>query len=187
MTPGSGALSLSLSGRDSLPELTMLYHRPPDRVSRILTRVIYADSDRMVWLNELHPSRPFVVEGREVIGAGYWGVWFLWNGRPYDIGKFYDPRVRHTGYYVDVLEPVRWAGDDEASLEPLTDLFLDLWITPGGRWHVLDEPEFEEAETKGWIDAGQAQHGRATLAALQSELEIGRLLPSEVRGFELRP
>src|SRR5579859_6191030 len=96
-------LSLSLGTRDALPEFTMRYHRPPDRTSHIPTRLILADSDRMVWLNELHPSKPFTFDGREVIGAGFWGVWFVWNGSPFDLGKFYDPEGRHTGYYVDVL------------------------------------------------------------------------------------
>lgn len=187
MVQGRGLPSLSLGQRASLPEFTLLYRRPPDRTSRIPTRVISVDSERMVWLNELHPSKPFTFEGRDVIGAGYWGVWFLWNGRPLDVGKFYDPQGRHTGYYVDVLEPVRWSRDDVASLEPLTDLFLDLWITPDGRWEVLDEPEFAEAEAKGWIDARQAAHGRATLAELIADLQAGRFLPPEVRDFCLRP
>jgi hypothetical protein len=121
-----------------------------------------------------------------VMDHGFWAVWFIGNGASYDLGKVYSAEGRHTGYYLDVLEPVRWQGADLATFEPLTDLFLDLWISPDGRWQILDEPEFQEAEERGWITAQQATHARGTLAQLVELAQANALVTPDIREFTLR-
>lgn len=175
-----------LAEREALPVFTLVYQRPPSRISRLPTRVLSISRSTVIWLNDLAPKEPLRFDGAVVLDRGYWAVWFIGNGASYDLGKVYSNDGRHTGYYVDVLEPVRWQGDDSATLEPLTDLFLDLWVAPDGRWQVLDEPEFLEAEAKGWITPAQAAHARCTLAHLVELAQAGTLVPAEARAFELR-
>ena len=175
-----------LAERDGLPEFTLVYRRPPDRVSLIPTRVLSIDPKTVRWLNELAPKEPLRFEGEIVMDGGYWAVWFIGNNTSYDLGKVYSAAGRHTGYYVDVLEPVHWRGDDIATIEPLTDLFLDLWIAPDGHWQILDEPEFEEAEVQGRITPEQVAHARRTIAHLIDLARAGALVPPEARSFELR-
>lgn len=178
--------ALTLAERDQLAEFTLVYCRPPDRVSRIPTRVLSVDSTTVRWLNELAPREALRFDGEVVMDRGGWAVWFVGNGASYDLGKVYSADGRHTGYYVDVLEPVRWQGDDLATIEPLTDLFLDLWVAPDGRWQILDEPEFQEAEERGWITQQQAAHARRTLEQLVELAQADRLVTPEMREFELR-
>ena len=187
VTPGSAdTQAFDLARRDALPEFELVYHRPPERVSRIPMRVFRLDHQSLCGLTELAPKEPLRFDNEVVMSRGDWAVWFLSNGASHDLGKIYDATGRHTGYYLDVLVPVRWQGDDIATLEPLTDLFLDLWVAPDGRWQVLDEPEFLEAEAKNWITPEQAVHARQTLAHLVELARAGALVPPEARAFTLR-
>jgi uncharacterized protein len=187
VTPGSAdSHGFSLAERDRLPLFSMVYHRLPERVSRIPTWVLHIDQQAGRWLTELAPKEPLRFDNEVVMARGDWAVWFLSNGASHDLGKIYNSDGRHTGYYLDVLEPVRWKADDIATLEPLTDLFLDLWVAPDGRWQVLDEPEFLEAEEKEWITPEQASNARRTLARLVELARAGTLVPPEARAFTLR-
>lgn len=184
-TPGNPG-AFQIAEQDRLPAFDLIYQRPPNRVSRIPTRVLTIDHRSTCWLGTLAPKEPLQFDGRVVLDRGYRAVWFLTNGASHDLGKVYRPDGRHTGYYLDVLEPVRWQGADISTLEPLTDLFLDLWVAPDGRWQVLDEPEFQAAEAQGWITPEQAANARRTLARLLGLAESGTLIPPEARAFDLR-
>jgi predicted RNA-binding protein associated with RNAse of E/G family len=190
-TPPEGRLAASpfrafaLAERETLPTFTLEYRRPPDRVAYIPTRLLSIDAARVCWLNEFAPKEPHRFDGAVVLDRGYHGVWFIANGASHDLGKVYTPDGRHTGYYVDILAPVRWQSASIATLSPLTDLFLDLWLTPDGRWRVLDEPEFRAAEARGWITPAQAVHARRTLAHLIELARAGALVTPEARAFAL--
>ena len=118
--------------------------------------------------------------------AGYWAVWFLFKHRPFDVGRFYRPDGTWTGYYVDVLEPVQWTGSDPTTLEPITDLFLDLWIAPDGRYVILDEDEFEEAISRGSLTPEQIGHARRVLQELTAATARGAFPPDVAKDFRLR-
>jgi predicted RNA-binding protein associated with RNAse of E/G family len=135
----------------------------------------------IVLTHRLQPSKPFVFDGEEVIGSGYEAVWFLFQGEPWDIGRFYRPDGTWTGYYADVLEPVRWVTEPELALEPLVDLFLDLWMAPDGRYAVLDEDEFDRAAATGAITPAQAERARRTLDRLLAAVRSGAFPPAAVR------
>lgn len=174
-----------LAKRDTLPVFDLVYLRPPDRVSHIPAWILRFDQQAVRLVTELAPKEPIRYGGEVVLDRGGWAVWFISNGASYDLGKIYAAGGRHTGYYVDVLKPVRWQGDDSATIEA-TDLFLDLWVAPDGRWQVLDEPEFLEAEEKGWITPEQAAQARRTLSDLVERAKAGTLVPPEARSFALR-
>lgn len=166
-------------------EITVTYIRPPDRRAELRSLLLEAGDDLLVSAVEYAPSQPLRRRGEVVLDRGYWGIWFLFKDRPYDVGRVYRPDGTWTGYYVDVLEPVRWTGADPATLEPVVDLFLDLWIEPDGAVIVLDEDEFEEAERLGHISRDQADRARDVLRQLVREVEGGTFPPAPARAFHL--
>jgi predicted RNA-binding protein associated with RNAse of E/G family len=117
------------------------------------------------------------------MGSGYRAVWFLFNGEPYDVGRFYRPDGTWTGYYVDILEPVRWQGADPETLEPLVDLFLDVWIAPGGSFQLFDEDELGEALEQDAVTEDQARRARRTADQVIGAIERGAFPPEVVRRF----
>lgn len=140
----------------------------------------------MVLTQAIQPSKSFVYDGHEVIAAGYEAVWFLFNGEPYDIGRFYRPDGAWTGYYVDILKPVRWEGSDPETLQPVVDLFLDLWIAPDGSYAVLDKDELEAASDAGWISNEEQRYAWAVLERLVTDTQAGHFPPARVRHFQLQ-
>jgi predicted RNA-binding protein associated with RNAse of E/G family len=121
------------------------------------------------------------------MAAGYLTVWFLFKERPYDVARVYRPDGTWTGYYADVLEPVRWQGDDPQSLEPIVDLFLDLWIGADGAYLPLDEDEFDDAVRQAWITQAQAAAASTALADMIQATRRGEFPPVEVRQFRGDP
>ena len=62
----------------------------------------------------------------------------------------------------------------------LTDLFLDMFVHPDGRWTVMDEDEFEEAREKGLMDEGIARNARAALEEITAKAAAGEWPPDIV-------
>ena len=151
------------------------------------TRLLEANDELIIVSHESSPSKPLIHSGEVVLDKGYGAVWFLFKGRPYDLGRFYRPDGTWTGYYADILEPVRWRGSDPRTLEPIVDLFLDLWIAPDGRYVVLDEDEFEEAIAAGRLSQAQIDHARRILREVVAATERGTFPPPVVREFRLKP
>lgn len=165
--------------------ITVDFIRPPARRVSFTAHLLDATDQTIAVAHELFPSRPLEYGGERVLDAGYWAVWFLFKGRPFDVGRVYRPEGTWTGYYVDVLEPVRWQGADPTTLEPIVDLFLDLWIAPDGRHAVLDEDEFAAAVASGHLTPEQAHRARSVLRALIEATARGEFPPAAVREFAL--
>jgi len=163
--------------------LTYQFIRPPDRRYTFSSDLLDATSDHIALANDLQPSKPLAIDGREVLAGGYHAVWFLFNGRPYDVARVYRPDGTFTGYYADVLEPVHWYDADPETLAPLVDLFLDLWVTPAGDHLVLDEDEFDEAISRNILTPEQAAHARTTLDSLVTAAVAGNFPPPLVRKY----
>lgn len=166
-------------------ELTFEFVRPPDRRVRMDSRLLHAADDVIITAHQASPSKPVEHLGEVVLDKDYWAVWFLFKDRPFDVGRFYRPDGAWTGYYVDVLEPVRWVGTDPATLEPMVDLFLDLWIAPSGEFIVLDEDEFEEAIDQKRLRHDQIVHARRVLEDLIQVTQRGAFPPAVVKNFRL--
>jgi predicted RNA-binding protein associated with RNAse of E/G family len=141
----------------------------------------------VVLTHPAYPSKPLVSRGVEVIAAGFAVVWFLFQGRPYDIGRFYRPDGTWTGYYVDILEPVAWEGGRSPRFHPIVDLALDVWIDPDGAYTVLDEDEFEAFVRDGSLTDQQERHARAVLTHVLRDVENGSFPPEDVRHSSYRP
>lgn len=166
-------------------ELTFDFIRAPDRRFSVRSLLLDATDEIIVVAHEVSPSKPVDYLGDIVMDAGYWAVWFVFKGRPFDVGRVYRPDGTWTGYYADILEPVRWAGSDPTTLEPIVDLFIDLWIAPDDRHLVLDEDEFEEAISLGNLKSEQIDHARRVLRELIQATERGEFPPAVVKEFRL--
>lgn len=164
--------------------VTFDFIRLPDRRVSQPSLLLQATDDTIVLVHELSPHR-LEYSGQIVMDIGHWGVWFLFKGKPFDIGRIYRPDGTWTGYYIDVLEPVQWQASDPNTLEPIVDLFLDLWIAPDGKHMVLDEDEFEKAFTLGHLTSGRVGHARSVLQELVEAIERGEFPPAMVKHFSL--
>lgn len=166
-------------------QLRFEFIRSPDRRLSMQTDLLSATDDLIVVTHDLTPSAPLAYGGEIVMDRGYRAVWFLFKDRGYDVGRVYRPDGAWTGYYVDVLEPVRWTGSDPWTLQPVIDLFLDLWIAPDGGYAVLDEDEFEDALKTGRLTPDQAVHARRVIAELAEATTRGTFPPEVVKEFRL--
>ncbi|MGQ9514609.1 MAG: DUF402 domain-containing protein [Thermoproteota archaeon] len=157
----------------------LYYRRPPDRLDIIEVQVLKDTSSFVVLRHTLKVSKPLEVDRRIVIGNGYDAAWFIYRGKYYTIGVIRDLAGSFTGYYCDIILPlVSLDGAYEA-----TDLFLDLWITPDGRAFVLDEDEFKEAVSKGWISSKVAHIAREVMDRMIRAVKEGTFPPKLVRDF----
>ncbi len=157
--------------------VTLTYKRPPDRVNHFQQELLYVDDDVIVTSQRVKPSSPIIQNGKTVLGQDFPVVWFVFTGLWYDVGKVYNLNSEWTGYYCDVLKPVKRSMNVEGKLDcfEITDLFLDLWINPDGTYEIQDEDEFEDAVQNGAIDTELKQKSWDVLKALIAEVESGHL------------
>lgn len=157
--------------------VTLTYKRPPDRVNHFQQELLYLDDAVIVTSQRVKPSSPIVQNGETVLGDNFAAIWFVFTGLWYDVGKVYNLDNEWTGYYCDVLKPVRRSVDVKGKLNrfEITDLFLDLWVNPDGTYEIQDEDEFEEAVQNGAIDAELERKAREVLDTLIAKVEDGYL------------
>ena len=157
--------------------VTLTYKRPPDRVNHFQQELLYLDDDVIVTSQRVKPSSPIVQNGKTVLADNFAAIWFVFTGLWYDVGKVYNLDNEWTGYYCDIMKPVKRDVDAAGKLNcfEITDLFLDLWINPDGTYQIQDEDEFAEAIQNGAIDAELGRKARDVLAALIAEVEAGHL------------
>jgi predicted RNA-binding protein associated with RNAse of E/G family len=122
-----------------------------------------------------------VVGGVTVLEAESPVVWFTFPGRWHDIGRFHLPDGTFTGYYANILTPVRVEGDDWYT----TDLFLDVFLTPTGDVHVLDADELAEAEARGSLEPRLARRARREAERLAAAAREGDWPPPLVTEWPL--
>ena len=155
--------------------VTLTYKRPPDRVNHFRQELLYLDDDVIVTSQRVQPSSPIVQNGETVLGDNFAAIWFVFTGLWYDVGKVYNLKNEWTGYYCDIMKPVKRSVDSTGKLDrfEITDLFLDLWINPDGSYEIQDEDEFAEAVQNGAIDTGLETEARKVLTALIAKVESG--------------
>ncbi len=157
--------------------VTLTYKRPPNRVNHFQQQLLYVDEEAIVTSQRVKPSTPIVQNGKTVLGDNFTAVWFVFTGLWYDVGKVYNLNNEWTGYYCDIMKPVKRSIDASGKLEcfEITDLFLDLWINPDGTYQIQDEDEFEEAVREGIIDAELERKAWEVMKTLIAEVEAGYL------------
>ena len=165
--------------------VTLTYKRPPDRVNHFQQQLLYVDDGVIVTTQRVKPSTPIVQNGETVLADNFAVVWFVFTGLWYDVGKVYNLNNEWTGYYCDIMKPVKRRISATGKLDcfEITDLFLDLWINPDGTYEIQDEDEFEEAIQTGTISIELAEKARDTLSALIVEVETGNFPPQFVQEY----
>ena len=161
--------------------IELIYTRLPDRVSHFQQNLLYEDDNVIVTTQRIRPSNPIVIDGVTVLGDDFTAVWFVFADLWYDIGKIYNLDNQFTGYYCDIIRPMKRT---ETHFE-ITDLFLDLWVSPDGSYQIQDEDEFEAAIQNNWIQTDLANQARTALQNLISEIESGVFPPEIVFRWEL--
>jgi len=160
----------------------LCYRRPPDRLTMIETHLLEETNDLVIMQHTIRASKPLEVNGSKVLDDGYDAVWFVYRGRHHDIGVITDLAGDFTGYYCDAILPI--IGRD--GLYEITDLFLDLWISPDGQTTILDEEEFSDAISKGWITHEEARIAREEVDRMALGVREGVFPPDRVRDYALR-
>lgn len=168
-----------MSGRD---RVRIHYRRPPDRVQVFEQAVILARPDVVVTLAEaMSFDPPMRIDGQVALEAGSSVVWFTFPDVWHDIGRFHTADGTFTGLYANVLTPPAIEGPDWYT----TDLFLDVWLPPGGEPVLLDEDEFDEAVGRELLDATTAARAREEAATILAGARDGTWPPAVVREWTL--
>lgn len=158
------------------------YTRPPDRTTVFRQLIVERTDECVVTLVEHSElSRPVKVRGTTVLERGAPVVWFTFPDLWHDIGRFHTAGGRFTGFYANVLTPVRF-------VTPLhwetTDLFLDVWLDDLGA-ELLDAVELERARSAGSITPAHADRAQAEAARLLKRARAGEWPPAICRQWTL--
>lgn len=160
-------------------DVTIHYQRlDPERgLARYTEGLVVDDGTRLVTEAVIPP------EYRARVSAGLWRLGLLpetqtlsairkhyFYTENFDILLFYDQHGALAGTYSDITTPLTRV----AGVYHITDLFLDIWITPAGGYHELDWDEFEAAVAAGQLSPELAQTAQQTLARLRAEFAAGR-------------
>ena len=157
--------------------IALIYKWPPDRAHCSQQQLLYADEDVIVTTQRVKPSSPIIQNGKKVLADNFAVVWFVFTNLWYSVAKVYNLDNEWTGYYCDIMKPVKRSVDAFGKLDcfEITDLFLDLWINPDGTYQIQDEDEFEEAVREGIIDAELKKKAWNVMKTLIDEVEAGHL------------
>jgi predicted RNA-binding protein associated with RNAse of E/G family len=161
-----------------------MYRRPPGPALRY-PGLLRAVSDQSLTIqSRLSLAQPRRVAGQIIAAEGYWAIWFVFKDKWFDIGKFYDVSKNWLGYYCDIVKPLRRLMSG-LSTNVLTDLFLDVWITPDGEAYVLDEDELENAVRQGFISKSLAAKARSEVRMLVSAGKTHDFPPAQIKEARL--
>ena len=170
---------MTVGGR---PTVTIHYARPPGRVERFRQEVVLEREDVIVTLARgMSFDPPMRIDDRVVLEDGSSVVWFTFPGAWHDIGRFHRADGTFTGIYANVLTPVEIDGLEWHT----TDLFLDVWLPPGGEPAILDEEELDEALGRELVDPETAARARREARTLHDAARAGEWPPEIVRAWTL--
>lgn len=160
------------------------YRRIPDREQVFHQRVVEVEGDgTVVTLSEAAPvPRPVRAGEAVILDPGAPAVWLTFPGVWHDIGRFHRADGTFTGYYANILTPPAMA----PGVWDTTDLFLDVWLPADGAPVILlDEEEFEDARSRGLLDAATAGRARGEAERLIREAQAGSWPPAAARRWTL--
>ncbi|NJD99469.1 DUF402 domain-containing protein [Thermococcus sp. LS1] len=163
-------------------KIHLIYRRHPNRVLERYDDVVADLGDVIVAKSRFEGMlAPLRVNGVEVIKNGYTMVYFAFVGENYDILKVYDENGKFKGLYIDVLAYTKREGN---TIEML-DLFLDIFVFPGGEAFLLDEDELEMALNYGLIDRKTFDFAYSVAGEILEKLKRGEFPPEIVWEYEL--
>jgi predicted RNA-binding protein associated with RNAse of E/G family len=116
-----------------------------------------------------------------VLANGFQIFYFDLFGKWFTVGKIRNLQGIHTGYYCDIVMPPRLL--DDGGVE-VTDLFLDLWVSPDLKFKVLDKEELENALLRGWITKQLYNKAKEEVIKLLKIVESKKFPPYPVKHLE---
>jgi predicted RNA-binding protein associated with RNAse of E/G family len=166
----------------SLSRVSIHYRRLPDR-TQIFEQVVLEETPEVTvtFLEAAALPRNVVSDDDVLLEPGAPVVWFTYPERWYDIGRFHRADGTFTGFYANLISPVKMEGRRWET----TDLCLDVWAGADGSVRILDQDEFQEAVTNGWIDSATEATAREHAEALARAARQGTWPSDHVRGWTL--
>ena len=164
--------------------ISIVYRRPPRPVRLFPGLLRKATENWLMIQSRLSLARPRKVAGQTIADTGYWAIWFIFKGKWFDVGKFYDASRNWLGYYCDVVKPLMHLLHDSRT-GVITDLFLDVWIAPDKAFYVLDEDEFRAAVRRKVISKGLARRAQLQAQLLAKRIEKDQFPPAQVEKASL--
>jgi len=165
----------------SNPRLHLRYIRLPAQVLEMYDDLVFQSKKVIVGRSQITSTHSIEFDGKMVLQAGFPITYFELVGKWFNVVKVRDLRGEHTGYYCDITAPPKLLED--GSIE-ITDLFLDLWVSPDLRYRVLDQDELEEALKKRWISKQLCARAKRELKKLVALVEMKDFPPRRVRLLE---
>jgi predicted RNA-binding protein associated with RNAse of E/G family len=156
--------------------VAIVYRRPPDDVQHFSQELLHDGAACKISLLVLEPHAAPLPIGEIDVPPGGAIMWFMFPGRPYEVGAVYDQRGYFLGYYTNFVQPPR----PETAVWHLTDLFLDVWQTPDSPPQLLDEDELTAAAERGWVGSEDVARTRAEAAAVLRAARADRWPPGVV-------
>jgi predicted RNA-binding protein associated with RNAse of E/G family len=149
----------------------------PDKLSRFSTIVLYESEQEVVLCNILYPSKPLIVENTILIDKDFIGIWYCPYKNWHDFASIYDAQKKFKGYYCDICSPIKKISDGFI----ITDLFLDLWIYPNGKYIILDQEEFNNAVVQRWMNENQIIKAKSELHNLKKRVRTKKYPTSKIK------
>lgn len=137
----------STNSPSTKPKIHLRYTRLPNRTIEFSDELVFKSDKMVVGSSQVTTENSLIFDDKLVLAPGFKIIYFEFLGKWFSIGKIRNLQGEHTGYYCDIIMP---PGLLDHGVE-LTDLFLDLWVSPDLRYKMLDEEELEEALQRGWI------------------------------------
>jgi predicted RNA-binding protein associated with RNAse of E/G family len=162
-------------------KLHLRYVRLPDKVLDEYDEPVYRSELVIVGKSQIVSEHSVTFNHEVVLAKGFQIIYFELMRKWFSVGKIVDPLGRHTGYYCDIVKPPRLLEDGGVEV---TDLFLDLWVSPDLKYKVLDEEELENAFDRGWITKQLYGKAKDELKRLINTVERKRFPPLLVRHVE---
>jgi predicted RNA-binding protein associated with RNAse of E/G family len=153
--------------RNRLPRpVTIRYRRLSDGIRDFHGVLREVTRDRWVVEHRIKIRNPIRELGKIAVATNYLAIRFILRSKWYDVCKFYDRNLRFVGYYCNIVKPV-----SKLLIRPnlstiITDLYIDLWITPEGRHVVHDEDELGLAVRRNVLSDSLARQARKHMNSL---------------------
>jgi predicted RNA-binding protein associated with RNAse of E/G family len=165
----------------SSQKLHLRYIRLPNHVLELYDDLVYKSKGIIVGKARIASAHSVVFDGEVVLASGFEIVYFDFIGKWFSVGKIRNMQGKHTGYYCDIVTPPRLLEDGGIEI---TDLFLDLWVSPDLRYEVLDEAELEDALCNDWVAKQLYEKAKEELNKLIQIVKRGKFPPYQVKYLE---
>lgn len=144
----------------------------PDEIVDISKdEVLYSDENLLV-------TRWKAIKPRNDIKGG---ISFAFLKKGYKISKFYDHCDNFAYWYCDIVNSEYFKEDDKYIL---TDLLVDVTMSPEGKTRILDLDELAFALENGIVDMTMTADALRKLNDLLELINSGRFPPAECNTFE---